>query len=177
MDGLSAALVLYINKISNNNVLVHNAYSSNLDVYAAATCRECKYRIVLNAKGNRVEINDTLIDFCEKHRHLSDWDMGNFIIGGGPTLSSDIIKQVAKLSDFNVDLQARHYFDHYEYRAVCNKCNSSIILSYHQFQQEVNRLGYDGEDNAIRDFCKSHSHQFVEIIQPFGRKFKCSGLD
>lgn len=199
--GIIPAIVgVYCDKASNGNVKLYNVAPSVSDPLGLwkvlAHCKPCNVTCQLVPDQSTGIVNDWgyLYNFAEQHAHptyqtyvsnstfyyqgdesIGSWNMGNFILGGGPTLTADVIKQIAKLSDFNVDLQARVIRDHYEYSALCSYCGVRVLISHETFKTEVQRLGTD-EPNSIKEFCQQHRHGSTDYmliqVESVGRKFR-----
>jgi hypothetical protein len=84
------------------------------------------------------------------------------------TLPPDVLKQVYKLSNFNVDLQAKVSNGvANDYRAICNKCGLTCSLDYEQLRscKDVAALV------ELRTFCSKHRHDTL-VEDRVGRKFR-----
>lgn len=86
------------------------------------------------------------------------------------SVSQELIKEVYKMSDFNVDLQAKVLQKiATEYRAVCTKCNGTINIDYEEL------ISYDKTTNTWIDlikFCNVHRHKVNHEGAEKGRKFR-----
>ena len=85
------------------------------------------------------------------------------------TVSQETLKHVAKLSNFNVDLQAKVMSNGgcNQYRAVCNKCKSSHMFDWEKLQD---KNGHTWVDLSI--FCTKHVHGPTQVESVSGRKFR-----
>jgi hypothetical protein len=86
------------------------------------------------------------------------------------SVSQELLKWVAKLSNFNVDLQAFVQFGtNLDYRAICNQCKQFVKLPYECL---INNESYDN-NSQLGMFCKAHRHDGSELTPvPEGRKFR-----
>ena len=86
--------------------------------------------------------------------------------------SQEILKEIYRASDFNVDMQQQPSIDGAKVRAMCNKCGECLqVLDYQPF---INNTYLDSTVwKEILDFCKDHRHDFeVKPAGRSGRKFK-----
>jgi hypothetical protein len=80
-------------------------------------------------------------------------------------VDQSVAKEIAKLSDFNVDIQGKVHAKTVvsQYRALCSKCQASHPVT----KQELTTMSED-----LREFCREHAHK-TEVAEPkTGRKFK-----
>jgi len=84
-------------------------------------------------------------------------------------ISQTLLKEIAKLSNFNVDLQAKVLKNiATEYRAVCGQCSNSCPISFDELVGNNRK-----SDTWVRltEFCEVHTHiKKVETVE--GRKFR-----
>lgn len=83
--------------------------------------------------------------------------------------TQEVLKAIAKMSDFNVDIQACPRFhisatDAYLYRARCTKCYSQLDLD--------SSVVYGNFTKEFMDFCVIHRHETVQEDEVIGRKFR-----
>jgi hypothetical protein len=86
--------------------------------------------------------------------------------------SQEILKEIYRAADFNVDMQQQPSIDGAKVRAMCNKCGECLqVLNYQPF---INNTYLDSTVwKEILDFCKDHRHDFeVKPAGRSGRKFK-----
>lgn len=86
-------------------------------------------------------------------------NIGNRITAVSPA----ILKWVARLSDFNVDIQANRT----KYRLLCSKCSGEKALT----RDEVLTMDRDGEYPEIIEFLMQHRHDKTTTVAE-GRKFR-----
>lgn len=85
----------------------------------------------------------------------------------GLSVSQDILKAVARMSNFNVDLQAKKVgYASYQCRAICANCQEAVPFVY---QDIISMRGEPWINLGM--FCDKHKHDGVER-QSSGRKFK-----
>lgn len=89
------------------------------------------------------------------------------------SVSPEILKEVYKLSNFNVDLQGRtNGITVASYRAICSSCQASIQLN---FQELISNNKLSGTWESLVVFCTEHKHNGAEHIletPSIGRRFK-----
>jgi hypothetical protein len=83
------------------------------------------------------------------------------------TTTQNVLKNIARMSNFNVDIQCKVTLGINCYRAICTACNDSIPIS-----QDVS-LRSEFDDNFIK-FCKEHRHDIeARVVEEVtGRKFR-----
>jgi len=115
--------------------------------------------------GDKVEIPDSLDSSL----------MGSFTVhNGGKSFNSvsvtqELLKDIAKLSHFNVDLQAKVKLGiATDYRAVCTKCKEYVVIDYDQL---ISTARNNDTWSILTVFCEEHTHIAVTINKG-GRKFK-----
>lgn len=84
-------------------------------------------------------------------------------------ISQDLLKEVARLSNFNVDLQAKVAGNiATQYRAICSRCGKDCEISYEEL------ISKDRKNKTwiiMKEFCSVHSHSPV-VESSEGRKFR-----
>jgi len=97
----------------------------------------------------------------------------DFHPGGRPvntvSVSQTLLKEIAKLSNFNVDLQAKVLKNiATSYRAICTECNRDCQIVFEEL------IASDRKNptwERLKEFCEIHSHiKKVETVE--GRKFR-----
>jgi hypothetical protein len=88
------------------------------------------------------------------------------------SISADGLKLIARLSNFNVDLQCRPGL-YPSYRAICVKCNECLELT----REHVYNIstGSTARTLELDTFLQSHRHEVeveVSIKEYVGRKFR-----
>jgi hypothetical protein len=184
---LAAAIIVYCSKVSNNNVKLYElppSVTGCVSPQIYVKCDVCLKYIIITS----TEIVDLITAFAEKHKHIEldpnkGWLMGELVFSKSfdtaltPSIDQDTIKRLAKYSNFNVDAQARSVNGNYEYRLVCTKCKEYTIQDI-SFPQWLARLGFEGEANPVREFCKQHAHGVTVYVEDIvaevinGRKFR-----
>jgi hypothetical protein len=86
-----------------------------------------------------------------------------------PTMTQDLLKSIAKLSNFNVNLQAKKLVTGtYDYRAVCDKCGSSQHFNYRSLVEKNGDAWVE-----LGKFLDAHRHlDVVSVTMTVGRKFR-----
>lgn len=83
-------------------------------------------------------------------------------------VTQEVLRAIAKMSNFNVDVQAKHTIVGIMCRAICSQCKAEIPI-----EVNVIRTG-QSLDGEFEKFCKEHRHdQVVEVAEIVGRKFRC----
>lgn len=83
-------------------------------------------------------------------------------------VTQEVLRAVAKLSNFNVELEARHSPFGTMYRAICTDCREATAIGYEVVQRGAS---FDG---LFETFCQEHRHEVeIPVVKVEGRKFKC----
>jgi len=85
------------------------------------------------------------------------------------SVSQELLKWVAKTSNFNVDLQAKVAGNICtNYRVVCGRCNQFMITNYeYMISPQAQKPGAE-----LEKFCKAHRHDARVVEEVTGRKFR-----
>jgi hypothetical protein len=122
------------------------------------------------------KLQDLVDKNAETAAQKDDWTdtMGtfNFNIGGNPgrvvAISTTALKLVAKLSNFNVDVQGNNF----KYRGLCGNCQEVYSLT----RESVLSLDKGICDENFENFLKHHRHDGITVDLPaVGRKFRGVG--
>jgi hypothetical protein len=118
-----------------------------------------------NEEGNQI--------FAPQPNKEGGWMEGTLQFHGvsqkEPTMTQDLLKSIAKLSNFNVNLQAKRLVTGtYDYRAVCDKCGSSQHFNYRNLVEQ------NGDEWVeLGRFLDAHRHlDVVSVTMTVGRKFR-----
>lgn len=85
------------------------------------------------------------------------------------SVSQELLKWIAKVSNFNVDIQAFVHMDaENEYRALCSQCREVLSMSYDTLVASSTQT----PDSHLAVFCKAHRHDGSVTCVPSGRKFR-----
>ena len=86
-----------------------------------------------------------------------------------PTMTQALLKSIAKLSNFNVNLQAKKLVTGtYDYRAVCDKCGSSQHFNYRSLVEKNGDAWVE-----LGKFLDAHRHtEVLSVTMTVGRKFR-----
>ena len=95
-------------------------------------------------------------------------------LNGPITVSQAILKEVYKLSNFNVELQSKFKgatMD-YNYRAICINCGAEIPINYRELGQSNYTNTHTWQNISV--FCTEHTHEYnIEVATVrTGRRFK-----
>lgn len=175
-----AQLQDYIKQISGNRVEV-NLINPETSHYLLVRCNycQCYIKIATIVFGNNFKSYVSNIEeFIKQHSHnkLENQKMyyqTPFIPTNSKTpvnISQEILKEIYKLSDFNIELQAKILIGPtVDYRAICVRCNETVGFN-------INELISNDRNNItwtnIKVFCTTHKHLPVFNEIRFGRKFK-----
>ena len=85
------------------------------------------------------------------------------------SVSQELLKWIARLSNFNVNLQARVAGTRCtDYRAICDRCGKFKPMLY-EYMISKDAMKPESE---LSKFCREHSHDGSDRIEPKGRKFR-----
>ena len=120
------------------------------------------------AKGMKEFVTESVVD--KKDAWTATMGTFNVHMGGNPgrvvAISATALKLVAKLSNFNVDVQGNNF----KYRGLCGNCQEVYSLT----RENVLSLDKGMCDENFENFLKHHRHDGVAVDLPAveGRKFR-----
>lgn len=141
-----------------------------MNVVDIAAFKEAKFPNVApvyyyNEEGNQI--------FAPQPNKEGGWMEGTLQFHGvsqkEPTMTQDLLKSIAKLSNFHVNLQAKRLVTGtYDYMAVCDKCGSSQHFNYRNLVEQ------NGDEWVeLGRFLDAHRHlDVVSVTMTVGRKFR-----
>lgn len=85
--------------------------------------------------------------------------------------TQEVLKQIAKMSNFNVNIQAKPSIVGTLIRAYCTECGLEIPVDTITV---TSAISYDG---SFEKFCQEHRHEpvpetIIVVEMPLGRKFR-----
>jgi len=85
------------------------------------------------------------------------------------SVSQELLKWVARTSNFNVDLQAQVAGNICtNYRVICGRCNQFMMTNYaYMISPQAQKPGAE-----LEKFCRAHRHDATIVEEVTGRKFR-----